>query len=313
MVDLTKTAAEILIPTPAANIKTADMVVLFEEIEAAVDRAYLMPPAPTGATLSVTAADAQKLFTFSGVAAVSLPEAGDLPAGFALRIKAGAGAVTITPFSGETVGGAGSLVLQPSESAELFGDGSGDWATIVTAGLGTLGAAATRGVGTTAGDLVEVLSGGRLPALDGSLLSRTPGALLFVLEDQKSQNTNAQTVGTANSWITRDLNTEVLDNGGVVSIASNQFTPTVNCEIEWVCPGQDVAHQSRCYDVTGSSVVELGTTATGSHGGHSTGIAQLTAGRTYRIEQNFNTTGFRAGVAANRATEVYTRVVGRAR
>lgn len=44
-----------------------------------------------------------------------------------------------------------------------------------------------------------------------------------LLEDQKAQATAGGTI-TANTWLTRDLNTEVADPDGIVSISSNQFT-----------------------------------------------------------------------------------------
>lgn len=53
------------------------------------------------------------------------------------------------------------------------------------------------------------------------------GGLLFnayaLLEDQKAQATAGGSF-TLNTWTTRDLNTEVTDPWGIVSLSSNQFT-----------------------------------------------------------------------------------------
>lgn len=45
-----------------------------------------------------------------------------------------------------------------------------------------------------------------------------------ILQDQKAAGTGSGNY-TANAWTTRDLNTEVYDADGIVSIASNRFTP----------------------------------------------------------------------------------------
>lgn len=137
------------------------------------------------------------------------------------------------------------------------------------------------------------------------------GAPDFVLEDVKTSGTAGQT-STANTWITRDLNTETRDVPGIVSISSNQFTVTANCWVEWTTPGRD-GFISRLYNVTDTAVVSYGSTAltTGGSNSNSVGGGAVVAGKTYRIE--FNATGSQAqGTARGLASidERYTRVVG---
>jgi hypothetical protein len=137
------------------------------------------------------------------------------------------------------------------------------------------------------------------------------GAPHFMLEDQKASGTNGQTVASASVWTTRDLNTEVFDPGSIVSIASNEFTTTVACWVEWQSVGRD-AHMTRLYNVTDATTVSTSTTAT------ATGIGQVTsgggavvAGKAYRIELNTAGAGQTHVAAAGRGVpECYLRIRG---
>ena len=82
-----------------------------------------------------------------------------------------------------------------------------------------------------------------------------------VICDQKTQNTDGGN-GTAGSWIRRDLNTEISDSDGIVSISSNQFTLAAgNYIIKASAPSYRAnPHQIRLYDSTGAAVVQVGTT-----------------------------------------------------
>jgi hypothetical protein len=140
------------------------------------------------------------------------------------------------------------------------------------------------------------------------------GAPDAVMEDQKASGTNGGSFNSG-SWITRTLNTEVRDPFGLISLASNQFTPTVDGWVEWECPAQEVErHQSRLFNVTDAVAVQSGTSAIDSHNNEpsvtiSAGGGAVEAGKTYRIEHRCSTgsaTGF--GTASGFGTEVYTRV-----
>jgi len=82
-----------------------------------------------------------------------------------------------------------------------------------------------------------------------------------VIEDQKTSGTNGGTF-TSGDWRTRDLNTEVTDPDGIVSISANQFTLAAGSYlIKWFANAKDVdSHISKLYDVTGTADVGFGST-----------------------------------------------------
>ncbi|TIP43994.1 hypothetical protein [Mesorhizobium sp.] len=104
------------------------------------------------------------------------------------------------------------------------------------------------------------------------------------------------------------------DASSLVSIAANQFTPTVNGWVEWSAPASNVGiHQSRLYNVTDSTVAGTGTVERCSGAGdtstRSFGGAAVVGGKAYRVEHQCVTTqaaGF--GLAGSYDAEVYTRV-----
>ena len=82
------------------------------------------------------------------------------------------------------------------------------------------------------------------------------------LSDVKAAGVDGGTF-TAGAWRTRTLNTEDHDAGGLCSLSSNQITLTAGtyrCFIR--VPALQVDHhQARLYDVTGSTVLVMGSTA----------------------------------------------------
>ena len=174
------------------------------------------------------------------------------------------------------------------------------------------------------------LSGLTYPTSDGTsgqyLQTNGSGALSFstvsgtsvaVIADVKTQNTPGGTF-TSGAWRTRDLNTEISDPDGIVSISSNQFTLGAGTYlIQWECPAFYVnRHQSRLYDVTGAAEVEKGMSSyaypSGAVQNTSPGSAVVspTANNVYEIqhrcESSNGTNGM--GVEANFSYERYTRV-----
>ena len=115
-----------------------------------------------------------------------------------------------------------------------------------------------------------------LPQTDGSngqaLQTNGSGTLSFgnvgkfasyaIIADVKSNLTSGGTF-TAGSWQTRDLNTEIADPDSIVSISSNQFTLAAGSYlIKARCPAFNTnAHQSRLYNVSDTSVEQVGTTS----------------------------------------------------
>ena len=96
----------------------------------------------------------------------------------------------------------------------------------------------------------------------GKLASGVGGkfASYAMITDQKANNSSGG-IFTSGAWRTRDLNTEIEDTDGIVSISSNQFelaagTYLVNAS----APAHRVnTHQIRIYNATDSSIVQLGT------------------------------------------------------
>tara|TARA_R100000231_G_C5292109_1_gene154930 strand:- start:68 stop:652 length:585 start_codon:yes stop_codon:yes gene_type:complete len=139
-----------------------------------------------------------------------------------------------------------------------------------------------------------------------------------VIVDQKSDGTHG---GDFNSgaWRTRDLNTEVFDPDGIVSISSNQFTLAAGTYlIEYSAPGYDTnTHQTKLYDITGSADLNFGTSEYSGAGDaivtRSFGkfIHTITSANVYEIRHYAETTKSGSGfgiAAAPSNVEVYTMV-----
>ena len=83
-----------------------------------------------------------------------------------------------------------------------------------------------------------------------------------ILVDEKAYNTGAGDF-TSGDWRTRDLNTEFVDDDGIVSISNNQFTLQAGTYlIKAACPAYFVhRHVAKLYNVTDSSDAITGQTA----------------------------------------------------
>ena len=146
-----------------------------------------------------------------------------------------------------------------------------------------------------------------LPVADGSsgqaITTNASGQLAFataglfssyaIICDQKSSGT-AGGEGSTSTWNVRDLNTEIADPDGIVSISSNKFTLGAgNYLIKWTAPGHRInRNQSRLYDVTNTAVIGYGQSMRSYQSDvtttNSNGLARVTpSGSTeYRIEHN---------------------------
>ena len=166
------------------------------------------------------------------------------------------------------------------------------------------------------GDTISIPSGATI-ANSGTATGFGLFTSYAIIADQKTQNTAGGTA-TSGSWQTRDLNTEISDPDGIVSISTNQFTLAAGSYlIKWAAPAADCAsHQSRLYDVTGTAVVQVGTSEY-SYTDYdalykSIGAARVTpsGSNVYRIEHQVQTTKATSGYGfeANFATEMYTMV-----
>jgi len=157
----------------------------------------------------------------------------------------------------------------------------------------------------------------------GALSWVTPaGTPLFtsfaIIADQKAAGTDGGTF-TSGSWQTRDLQTEITDIDGIVTISANEFTLAAGTYlINWnCCAFQCNSHKSRLYDVTGTASLGMGMpqwTQSLDHGSNnSEGSTRITpsGSNVYRIEHRCSLTkadqGF--GVPADFSEpEIFTRV-----
>lgn len=139
-----------------------------------------------------------------------------------------------------------------------------------------------------------------------------------IICDEKADTVDGGTF-TSGDWRTRDLNTEIGDPDGIVSISSNQFTLGAGTYlIEASAPAHDVArHQTRIYNATDSSVVQygmvelVGTSDTISSTSLVVGRTTITASKAFEIQHRCQSTkstiGF-GGAADFGGVEIYTLV-----
>ena len=113
---------------------------------------------------------------------------------------------------------------------------------------------------------IDIASGATLDVngtidVTGATLTGFPGLFssYAVIEDLKTQGTEGGAFSSG-AWRTRDLNTEVTDPDGIVSISSNQFTLAAgNYLIKWYATAKDVnSHKSALYDITGTAYIDYG-------------------------------------------------------
>lgn len=193
--------------------------------------------------------------------------------------------------------------------------GAGAFTTLGATGAVTLGATAWASLFLDEDDMASD-SATKAPSQQSTKahVARFKGAPAAVLQDQKASGTDGGTATTA-TWTTRDLNTEVRDPDSLISIASNQFTPTVNGWVEWISPFRrtDLV-RTRLYNVTDTAVAAYGGSArlTAANYDSATlrGGGAVVAGKAYRIEYYVQTTTGTSdlGSASSLDTEIYTTV-----
>ena len=142
-----------------------------------------------------------------------------------------------------------------------------------------------------------------------------------VICDKKAYDADGGTF-TAGSWQKRDLNHEIRDSGGIVSISSDQFTLGAgNYLIKWSAPAENVnRHTTRLYNATDASAVLSGSSAFLSDGistevtGRSFGAAYVSidGSKAFEIQHYGQTTsstmGFGMKSNISGADSIYTIV-----
>lgn len=238
------------------------------------------------------------------------------------RDSAGAGIVEeITPANVRTminVADGANAYVHPNHSGEVTS--TADGATVIADNIVDEANLKISNAGTN-GDYLTKQSGntGGLTWLTPASTSATKYASL---SDVKSSNTSGGNYGTANTWVTRDLNTEN-DPDGIVALN----TPSTNdfqlgrgrYLITFRVPGFNIQNfRGRLYDVTNSAEVALGDSQYANEGGwetpfYSTGFAavNLTGNTAYRLEMIANATdsnGLGRACNVSSVNEVYSQV-----
>jgi hypothetical protein len=150
------------------------------------------------------------------------------------------------------------------------------------------------------------------------------GEVIAIIEDQKAQNTAAQTLTGATDNV-RELTTLAYNRDSIASLSSNRFTlPAGTWEIAWWAPTNTAntigKHQSFLYNQSDSTEVargtvggiDLGDTDTDGDMPFSQGSAVVTiaGSKAFEIRHRPEST-VGGGYVGNLGTEVYTRVTVR--
>jgi hypothetical protein len=167
--------------------------------------------------------------------------------------------------------------------------------------------AASRLAKGTAGQVLRMNSGATAPEWGAG-----NGAPDAVLEDQKTSGTSAGN-GVSTTWTTRDLNTEVKDTYSLITLSSNQFTPSADGWVEWITPVYATTILSRLQNITDGTTVAMGVGGRADSGPNtgafSSGGGAVVSGKAYAIQYYMASSGTnRLGQAFSLGTEVYTRV-----
>ena len=164
------------------------------------------------------------------------------------------------------------------------------------------------------GDTTTIPSGATLAIASGATIANSgtqTGFGMFssyaIIADQQVSTTSGGTF-TLGAWRTRDLNTEIADPDGIVSISTNQFTLGAGTYlIKWLAPAYKCnSHQTRLYNVTDTAEVAVGNTswtyqADSSVQTSSSGAARtvITGSKAFTIEHQCEYTSATNGLGVN--------------
>jgi len=118
---------------------------------------------------------------------------------------------------------------------------------------------------------------------------------IAIISDDKAHNVNGQGIALG-AWRTRDLNTEVIDADGIVSISANQFTLDAGTyTIEWFTMGCYIGtHVTRLYNITDSSETGWGSQPVGyaNTGSDSSGmtVTTIAGSKVFELQHRSDTT-----------------------
>ena len=153
-------------------------------------------------------------------------------------------------------------------------------------------------------------SGANLTGITAGLFSS-----YAIISHEKANNTNGSSLSTGN-YSTREINSEVADPDGIVTVSGNQFTLQAG---SYLIDSMSIIHrgnqsQSRLYNATDSSVVQYGMSVHSSDGNSgnvlSPVVARVTIGsaKAFEIQSRVsNSDGENSGLANNFGnTQFYT-------
>ena len=178
--------------------------------------------------------------------------------------------------------------------ATIYTDGGARYSGIITATAfhGDV-TGDVSGSGASLTNLPSAQLTGALPAISGANLTNLPASGKFasyaVVCDQKANNTDGGTFSNG-AWRTRDLNREVCDDDGIVTVANNKFTLGAGTYfIRWSAPAAFCArHQSKLHNDTDNQTLEYGNNCFADNGNNgmnnSMGSARVTIGATKDFE-----------------------------
>ena len=120
---------------------------------------------------------------------------------------------------------------------------------------------------------------------------------IAIIADRKTAGTAGGTA-TLGAWRTRDLNTEVSDVGGIVTIASNQFTLQAGKYIvDWHAPVFSIVNQhiSRIYNITDTAIVSESITSRVANTSNTalstgTGYIDIASAKVFELQHRVQTT-----------------------
>ena len=119
------------------------------------------------------------------------------------------------------------------------------------------------GTGTVTGLSVGGVNDGAIAHADLATSTQPIFCSYAIICDEKASGENGGTF-TNGAWRTRDLNTEIADPDGIVSISSNQFTLQAGTYLvrATVPAYKATSHVAKLYNATDSSDIQMGTAQT---------------------------------------------------
>ena len=172
--ELTQTPEQVFSPATAADVPKSEIVGLLQEMIAETDGYRFAGLTSLSGAATVAVADVGRLFNCSAALTLSLDTTDNLIEGFQFMVFAGGGDVTIDPFNTQTINGQASIILPSGSFARVISLGGGQLVALAGTLITGLGSAAFVDVGLLEGQVPQLLSGGRLPALDAINLTNLP-------------------------------------------------------------------------------------------------------------------------------------------